>query len=56
MRTFKSMDSGVRLCRFVIYISIYFKVISTPKVGVELTTPKSRVACSSGASQVPQIV
>ena len=39
---------------FKVYLVIYFLVISVPNMGLELTTPRSRVTCSSNwASQVP---
>jgi len=36
------------------HIYLFFKVMSTPNVGLKLTTPRSRVACfTDWASQVP---
>jgi len=41
----------INTCPHHLCVYTFFKVNSTPNMGLKLTTPRSRVACSTGLSQ-----
>ena len=46
---------GWKKCSFFLFLTFSFKIVSTPNVGLELTTLRWRVACSRDwANQAPQ--